>query len=123
VNSVDCGQALNPANVRGQVIGGAIMGLGQTLSETLSFGEDGTPELRGLRDYEVIHAPDLPDIETEIVETYEPTGPYGAKSVGEVSVLGPSPAVANAVDDAVGVRITELPITAAKVQNGLEEDE
>ena len=123
VNSVDCGQALNPANVRGQIIGGAIMGLGQTLSETLSFDEDGTPEIRGLRDYEVIHAPDLPDIETEIVETYEPTGPYGAKSVGEVSVLGPSPAVANAVNDAVGVRITELPITAAKVQNGLEEDE
>lgn len=120
--AVDCGQALNPAGVRGQIIGGAIMGLGQTLSETLSFDEDGAPEIRGLRDYEVLHAPDLPEIETEIVETYEPTGPYGAKSVGEVSVLGPSPAVANAVNDAVGVRISELPITARKLWDGLQEE-
>lgn len=121
VNAVDCGQALNPANVRGQIVGGAVMGLGQTLSETLPFDEDGRPAIRGLRDYEVMHAPDLPEIETEIVETYEPTGPYGAKSVGEVSILGPSPAVANAVDDAVGVRISELPITAASIWDGLEE--
>jgi CO/xanthine dehydrogenase Mo-binding subunit len=119
-NAADCGQALNPANVRGQIIGGAVMGLGQTLSETLPFEADGTPDIRGLRDYEVMHAPDLPDVGAEIIETHEPTGPFGAKSVGEVSILGPPPAVANAVADAVGVRITDLPITATKIMNGLE---
>ena len=122
VNAVDCGQALNPANVRGQIIGGAVMGLGQTLSEALPFDEDGMPDIRGLRDYEVMHAPDLPELETELVETYEPTGPFGAKSVGEVSILGPPAAVANAIDDAIGVRITELPITATKLWNELSED-
>jgi CO/xanthine dehydrogenase Mo-binding subunit len=120
-NAADCGQALNPANVRGQIIGGAVMGLGQALSEGLPFDEDGTPDIRGLRDYEVMHAPDLPDIDADIVETHEPTGPFGAKSVGEVSILGPPAAVANAVFDAVGVRITELPVTATKIMNGLED--
>ncbi len=121
VNAVDCGQALNPENVRGQIAGGAIMGLGQTVSEEIAFNEDGTPDLRGLRDYEVMHAPDLPDIDIELIETHEPTGPFGAKSVGEVSTLGPPPAVANALKDAVGVRITELPITSAKVWDALRE--
>ncbi|WP_323173286.1 molybdopterin cofactor-binding domain-containing protein [Natrialba sp. PRR66] len=120
VNAVDCGQALNPANVRGQIIGGAIMGLGQTVSEAIEFDEDGQPELRGLRDYEVIHATDLPEIDTELVETHEPTGPFGAKSVGEVTTLGPPAAVANAIEDAVGVRITDLPITSAKIWDALQ---
>ena len=122
VNAVDCGQALNPASVRGQVIGGAVMGLGQAVSEEIAFDETGSPELRGLRDYEVMHAPDLPEIDAELVETYEPTGPFGAKSVGEVSTLGPPAAVANAVQDAVGVRIRELPITPDDVWDALREE-
>ncbi|AGB38880.1 xanthine dehydrogenase family protein molybdopterin-binding subunit [Natronococcus occultus] len=121
VNAVDCGRAVNPANVRGQIIGGAVMGLGQTLSEELSFDDSGAPELRGLRDYDVMHAPDLPEIDTELVETYEPTGPFGAKSVGEVTALGPPAAVANAIRDAVDVRVAELPITSSRVWDGLQE--
>lgn len=123
VNVVDCGHALNPANVRGQIVGGAVMGLGQAVSEGIPFDESGTPELRGMRDYDVLHAPDLPEMDTELVETYEPTGPFGAKSVGEVSVLGPPAAVANAVNDAVGVRITDLPITPESIWDALQEDE
>ncbi|GGN20886.1 xanthine dehydrogenase family protein molybdopterin-binding subunit [Halarchaeum nitratireducens] len=119
-NAVDCGTAINPEGARGQVIGGAVMGLGQAVSEELSVDAEGVPEHRGLRDYEVIHAPDLPDLDVELVETHEPTGPFGAKSVGEVSVLGPAPAIANAVRDAVGVRIDDLPVTPAKVWAGME---
>jgi len=122
VNAVDCGQAVNPANVRGQIIGGAVMGLGQSVSEEINFDESGSPNLRGLRDYEVMHAPDLPEIDTELVETHEPTGPFGAKSVGEVSILGPPPAIANALKDAIGSRITDLPITSEKVWKALQED-
>lgn len=121
-NAVDCGTVINPEGARGQVVGGAVMGLGQTVSEAITHDADGVPEHRGLRDYEVIHAPDLPDLDVELVETHEPTGPFGAKSVGEVSVLGPAPAVANAIDDAVGVRITDLPITPAKVWDAIGEE-
>ncbi|MBC9988159.1 hypoxanthine oxidase XdhD [Haloferax sp. AS1] len=121
VNAVDCGRAINPAGARGQVIGGAVMGLGQTVSEDLPLDDRGAPEFRGLRDYEVMHAPELPDIDTELVETDEPTGPFGAKSVGEVSILGPPAAIANAIHDAVGVRATELPITPETVWTALQE--
>jgi len=121
-NAVDCGTVINPEGARGQVIGGAVMGLGQALSESIDLDDDGVPDHRGLRDYEVMHAPDLPETDVELVETHEPTGPFGAKSVGEVSTLGPAPAVANAIQDAVGVRITDLPVTAKKVWDGLAGD-
>ena len=120
VNAADCGYAINPENARGQVIGGAIMGLGQAISEELTFDEDGTPEVSGLKDYKVLKAEDIPtDVESILVESYEPTGPFGAKSVGEVTNMGPPAAIANAVKDAVGVRIADLPVTKEKIANEL----
>lgn len=120
VNAADCGYAINPENARGQVIGGAIMGLGQALSEELTFDEDGTPEVSGLKDYDVLKAGDIPtDVESILVESYEPTGPFGAKSVGEVTNMGPPAAVTNAIKDAVGVRISDLPVTKEKVAEKL----
>lgn len=121
VSAADCGFAINPENARGQVIGGAIMGLGQALSEDVSFDEAGTPEITGFRDYDVPRSTDVPaHVECVLVEPYEPTGPFGAKSVGEVTNMGPPPAVANAIEDAVGVRIRDLPITAEKIERALD---
>ncbi|WP_227377714.1 xanthine dehydrogenase family protein molybdopterin-binding subunit [Haladaptatus halobius] len=122
ISAADCGYAINPENARGQVIGGAVMGLGQALSEELTFDEDGTPQVDGLKNYGVLRSTDIPErVESILVESYEPTGPFGAKSVGEVTNMGPPAAVANAIKDAVGVRISDLPITKAKVEAGLKE--
>lgn len=122
ISAADCGYAINPENARGQVIGGAIMGLGQAISEDLTFEEDGQPEVSGLKDYDVLRSDQIPEkVESILVEPYEPTGPFGAKSVGEVTNMGPPPAVANAITDAIGVRVADLPITAEKIKAGLDE--
>lgn len=120
ISAADCGFAINPENARGQVIGGAIMGLGQAVSEEIAFDEDGRPTLAGLKDYEVLRSTDLPDrVEGYLVESYEESGPFGAKSVGEVTNIGPPAAVANAVKDAVGVRVPDIPITQEKIADRL----
>ena len=74
-------------------------------------------------DYKLLNAFDMPQLETILVETYESTGPYGAKSVGEVPINGPAPAIVNAVYDAVGVKIFDLPLTAEKVLAALKKRE
>lgn len=121
VSAVDCGVAINPENARGQVVGGAVMGLGQAISEEITFDEDGTPQVEGLKDYGTLRSTDVPDEnEAILVESYEPSGPFGAKSVGEVSNIGPLGAVNNAIFDAVGVHLTELPITADGIADALD---
>lgn len=122
INAADVGYAIHPENTRGQVIGGAIMGLGQAISEELTFDEDGKPEVGGLRDYKSLRSTEVPEnTECILVEPYEPTGPFGAKSVGETANIGPPAAVANAVKDAVGVRIGDLPVTAEKIRQALDD--
>jgi CO/xanthine dehydrogenase Mo-binding subunit len=70
-------------------------------------------------DYKILTARDIPEVQTILVESEEPTGPFGAKSIGEVAINGPAPAIANAIYDAVGVRIRDLPITPEKVWRAL----
>jgi CO/xanthine dehydrogenase Mo-binding subunit len=119
--AADCGFAINPENAKGQLYGGAAIGLGQALTEELVFDDDGTPAVGGLRDYQTLRSTDMPEeMEAILVETYEPTGPFGAKSIGEVGNTGPPGAVANAVADAVGVRIRDLPITDEKLRDALD---
>lgn len=121
ISAADCGYAINPENARGQVIGGAIMGLGQAISEELTFDDAGRPAVTGLTDYDVLRSDEIPEtVESILVEPYEPTGPFGAKSVGEVTNMGPPAAVANAVRDAVGVRVNDLPVTPEKIADGLD---
>lgn len=116
INAVDCGYAINPENARGQVIGGAVMGLGQAISETIEFDDDGVPQINGLKDYGTLRSTDVPDeVEAILVESYEPSGPFGAKSVGEVANIGPLGAVNNAIRDAVGAHVHELPITKESI--------
>ncbi len=115
----DCGKALNPMIVEGQVEGSIHMGLGQALIEEF-------PYLRGsilnpnLLDYRTLSAKQMPEVEVILVESEDPEGPFGAKECGEGPLLPILPAVANAVYDAVGVRLTNLPMTPDKVLSALE---
>jgi CO/xanthine dehydrogenase Mo-binding subunit len=115
----DSGIALNPDAARRQLSGGVIMQLGMTLSEEMRY-EDGQLTNPGLGQYKVPTARDAPrEIEACLVQHPHPAGPYGAKGVGETGTFAVSPAVANALADATGVRIRSLPLTAEKVLTGL----
>jgi 4-hydroxybenzoyl-CoA reductase subunit alpha len=124
----DIGRALNPTLARGQVIGGVYMGLGEALMEEQSFRR--LPEkLSGalvhrapsMLDYKSLTSLDMPDVEVALIEDPDPNCPYGAKEVGQGPLLPVMPAVANAIFDAVGVRIDEIPITPDKVLRALQE--
>jgi CO/xanthine dehydrogenase Mo-binding subunit len=115
----DVGKAINPEFVEGQITGGSVMGIGWALSEELII-EDGKILNGSFMDYRLLRAIDVPKLDSIIVESHEPTGPYGAKGVGEGSMVCVASAIANAVYDAVGARIQDLPITPEKVLDILE---
>ncbi len=118
----DCGRALNPLTVEGQVQGSVWMGLGQALQEELIW-EKGRLMNPSLLEYHTASTLESPPIETIIVESVDPEGPMGAKEAGEGSLAATLPAVANAIYDAVGVRINSLPITPEKILKALREKE
>ena len=116
----DVGRAINPVMVDGQVHGGVVQGLGLALIEEMVWGDNGNLLNPSLMDYKIPGILDVPDsIESIIIETPEPSGPYGAKGVGENSLVGIPAAVANAIADATGVRLRSLPITSERVLNAL----
>jgi CO/xanthine dehydrogenase Mo-binding subunit len=111
----DAGKAINPLGVEGQMQGGAVQSLGMAMTEGLMFDDTGHLTNPSLLDYRKLTAADLPDIETIIVEVPSPSGPFGARGVGEPPIV-PAPAtIANAIEDATGVRLTELPITPERI--------
>ncbi|WP_346913816.1 xanthine dehydrogenase family protein molybdopterin-binding subunit [uncultured Roseibium sp.] len=116
--SDDCGRAINPLSVHGQSNGAAVQAVGWTLYENLQF-EDGQVMNGNLADYTMATADALPTLNSDIVESFEPNGPLGAKGASETAILPGAPAIANAIYDAIGVRITELPITPEKILAGL----
>lgn len=118
--SDDCGKALNPLAVHGQTSGAAVQAIGWTLFEQLQF-EDGRLQNGNFADYTMPTADAVPEIRSGIVETIEPNGPYGAKGASETAIVPGAGALANAVYDAIGVRITELPITPEKVLAALQQ--
>ncbi|MDG5821407.1 molybdopterin cofactor-binding domain-containing protein [Natronococcus sp. A-GB7] len=122
VYAVDCGVAINPDLAEGQVEGAMHMSYELAVSAGLSFDDDGTPETLGFRDYGMPTTEDQPPLDSILVETYEPTGPFGAKSVAEIPVNGVPPALSNAIRRAVGVRVSDLPITAEKIQTEIDND-
>ncbi|MBI4205776.1 MAG: molybdopterin-dependent oxidoreductase [Betaproteobacteria bacterium] len=111
----DCGTPINPMLVEGQVEGGISMGVGFALHEEMLFDEAGRQINPNLTNYIVPTSLDMPEIEVDIVESYDPTGPFGAKGVGEPTSVPTAAAILNAIHNAVGVRITSLPATAEKV--------
>jgi CO/xanthine dehydrogenase Mo-binding subunit len=116
----DVGRAINPMLLEGQVYGGATMGLGYALTEKLIL-KDGKVMNPNFLDYKMLTAKDVPKIETIVIETEDPNGPFGAKGIGEPGLVPTAPAIANAIYDAVGVRIRELPITPEKVLAALKQ--
>ena len=120
VAAVDCGVAINPHMAEGQVEGAVTQGMGYALSEFMPFDEKGNPIFKSFEDYNIFRASDMPEMEVFLVETHEPTGPYGAKAVSEVPMSGPAPAIANAVFAAVGARVRSLPISPEKVWNNIK---
>ena len=116
----DVGRALNPAGVEGQVLGGAVMGLGLALTEELGIGE-GHLLQPSPREYGMLTARAVPPIHVSLVETIDPEGPFGAKGVGEAGLIPVAAAVANAVADAVGIRPRSYPLAPWKVREWLRE--
>jgi CO/xanthine dehydrogenase Mo-binding subunit len=112
--SDDCGKALNPMAIHGQSNGAVAQAIGWTLYEHLQL-EAGRQVNGNFADYTMPTADALPMLESGLVESNDPNGPYGAKGASETAILMSAPAIANALFDAVGVRITELPITPEKV--------
>lgn len=116
----DVGHAINPMAVEGQIEGGAQMGLGYALTEELIV-KDGKVLNPDLLDYRLFTSADMPVIETFIIETDDPGGPFGAKGVGEMGGTPTAAAIANAIYDAVGVRMTQVPMTPERVLAALDE--
>jgi CO/xanthine dehydrogenase Mo-binding subunit len=118
----DVGRAVNPSNVEGQIQGGFAQGLGYALFEEMVW-EDGRLVNPSLMDYKVAGAMDVPaTLVPIIVEVPEPTGPFGAKGVGEPALVGVAPAVGNAIRDATGARLTRLPMTPERVLDAIDPD-
>jgi len=110
----DCGRALNPVAVEGQVIGSVWMGLGQALQEEMVW-KDGLLMNPGMLEYRSPSSPESPEVECIIVESVDPEGPFGAKEAGEGSLAATIPAISNAIYDAAGIRLREAPFTPERV--------
>lgn len=119
VSVTDSGQIINPEMSEGQVEGAIPQSLGMALCEFMIFDEKGHPVNTDFNSYHIYNALDMPEIVVKFVHTDEPTGPFGAKAVAEIPINCPAPAVANAVYNACGVRIRNLPITPEKILRGL----
>jgi putative selenate reductase molybdopterin-binding subunit len=119
--AVDIGRAINPTLAEGQIVGSVAMAIGYTLTEEMQFSPEGKMLNASLMDYKVPVSVDLPDIKAFIVETDEPTHPFGVKSVGEICLDNVAPAIANAIYNATGVRLRDLPFTPERVLRALEE--
>jgi CO/xanthine dehydrogenase Mo-binding subunit len=116
----DAGKAIHPAYVEGQYQGGAAQGIGWALNEEYIYGADGRLQNAGFLDYRIPVCSDLPMIDTVILEIPNPNHPYGVRGVGETSIVPPLAAIANAVSNAFGVRMTHLPMSPPRVLRALE---
>ncbi len=116
----DCGTPINPMLVEGQIQGGISMGVGFALQEEILF-KDGKQVNPNLTNYIMPTSLDMPELEVEMVDNYDPTGPFGAKGAGEPTAVPTAAAIMNAIYDAVGVRITSLPATSEKVLSAILE--
>ena len=118
----DVGTVLNPIAHRGQIDGGFVCGLGVALMEERPLDESGKPVLNSLGDYKLPTIRDIPPLRTVYVPTSLGSGPFGAKMIGELSNAGVAPAIANAVYNAVRVRLTSLPLRAEDVYRALHRE-
>jgi len=116
VLAVDCGKAINPDLVNGQITGGILQGIATVLYEDMRFDNKGKLINANFSDYKIPTAMDIPDeVVPIIIEVAQPDGPYGARGMGEHTMIPAAPIIANAVEDALGIRIKSMPITAEKI--------
>ena len=118
----DAGRAIHPSYVEGQIQGGAVQGLGWALNEEYIFDEHGVLENAGFLDYRIPVASDMPMIDTQIVEVPNPTHPYGVRGVGETPIVAPLAVAANAVRDAIGKRVHDLPLSPPNLLAAIDGD-
>lgn len=123
VGVIDCGTPINPNLARVQAEGGIGQGIGMVLYEDVQYTEKGKIRNNSFMQYKIPNRMDIPKVRIEFESSYEKTGPFGAKSIGELVIDTPCPAIANAVYNATGVRVRELPITPEKVAMGILEQE
>ena len=117
--AVDCGTPINRNLARVQTEGGIVQGIGMALFENIQYRDDGMMMNNSFMQYKIPTRIDMGRIRVEFESTYEPTGPFGAKSIGEIVINTPSPALANAIYNACGVRLRELPMTAERIKMGM----
>ena len=115
VMAVDSGTIVNPITASGQVEGGMTQALGYAVCEEMVYDEQGALLTTNLSDYRIYSAVDMPEMQSYLVETHDPFGPFGVKAIAEIPIDGMAPAVANAVADAVGVRVRQIPLTPERV--------
>ena len=116
VLAIDVGRALNPNLIKGQITGGLLQGIATVLYEDMRFDEKGKLLNASFSDYKIPTALDIPDeIVSIIIETPQPDGPSGARGMGEHTMIPAAPMIANAVEDALGIRIKSMPLTAEKI--------
>ncbi len=120
VSAVDCGTAINPVLAEGQCEGALLNGISFALTEEYLFDSRGRMLNPNFNYYKIFSARDLPEIKTILVPTFENTGPFGAKSVSEININGPIPAISNAIFDAIGVRMRKSPFTPDRVLKALK---
>ena len=115
VSAVDAGRVLNPLLMERQIQSGVMQSLNSCLCEELLYDQKGTLLTASFQDYHISNTLDLPELQTYLVETTSHAGPFGAKSVAEISLYGAAPALANAIADALGIRLRQLPLTPERV--------
>jgi probable selenate reductase molybdenum-binding subunit len=115
VVAIDCGTAINPKMAQGQVEGSIANGIGYALTEEMLLSSKGRVRNPTLFGYKILGSLDMPPLEVILVDSYEPTGPMGAKSVAEIGINAPIPTIANAIYDAVGIRLKKTPFTPERV--------
>jgi len=116
----DAGKAVHPSYVEGQMQGGAVQGIGWALNEEYIYDKDGRLENPGFLDYRIPVCSDVPMIDTVIVEVPNPRHPYGVRGVGETPIVPPMAAIANAVENATGIRFTALPMSPPRVLEAID---
>lgn len=120
VMAVDSGVIINPVTASGQIEGGMAQALGYAVSEEMVYDADGQPRERDFMDYHIFRADEMPELSTIFVETFEPSHPFGAKAVAEIPLDGVAPAVGNAILDACGVSLTQIPALPESIWRGLQ---
>ena len=118
----DVGTAINPKRVEGQIEGGMAQGLGFALMEDF-IEERGIPKTLSLRTYKIPTAKDVPDIQSIVMESHSGKGPFGAKGIGEPTIVATTPAILNAIYDSVGVRIRKTPVSSQVILHHLARDQ